>query len=282
VYAFFHPTFQEFFAACGVTNWDFFLPRDHVDRPVEGKVYRIFEAKWKEVILLWLGRRDIKEGEKEAFIKALVTFDDGCGEWNFERVDRGFYEYRAYFLAALGVAEFKDCLQSETIIMTVIQYRFGFSNDNEESQINFIWPIQESVNSVSKETDIQKILDFLIHLLFRIKNKNILSEMVKYLENIGRDNEKITHTLIKLLQNPLEYSIYRSVIIILSKISKNNDLAFMTLSSIIYSTENKGLIIHLLDSLLETGNTKINIQLISHLIYLVLWLNTRVVKISIV
>jgi HEAT repeat protein/ABC-type oligopeptide transport system ATPase subunit len=268
VYAFFHPTFQEFFAACGVTNWDFFLPRDHVDRPVEGKVYRIFEAKWKEVILLWLGRRDIKEGEKEAFIKALVTFDDGCGEWNFERVDRGFYEYRAYFLAALGVAEFKDCLQSETIIMTVIQYRFGFSNDNEESQINFIWPIQESVNSVSKETDIQKILDFLIHLLFRIKNKNILSEMVKYLENIGRDNEKITHTLIKLLQNPLEYSIYRSVIIILSKISKNNDLAFMTLSSIIYSTENKGLIIHLLDSLLETGNTKINIQLISHLIYL--------------
>jgi GTPase SAR1 family protein len=34
VYAFFHPTFQEYFAACSIDDWDYFLPRAHVDRPV--------------------------------------------------------------------------------------------------------------------------------------------------------------------------------------------------------------------------------------------------------
>ncbi|MFN9917046.1 MAG: hypothetical protein ACK53L_30935, partial [Pirellulaceae bacterium] len=81
VYAFFHPNFQEFFAACGVEDWDFFLPRNHVDHPVKGKVYRIFEAKWKEVILLWLGRDDVKDEEKEGFIRDLVDFKDGCEGW---------------------------------------------------------------------------------------------------------------------------------------------------------------------------------------------------------
>ncbi|MDJ0691196.1 MAG: hypothetical protein QNJ41_22145 [Xenococcaceae cyanobacterium MO_188.B32] len=65
VYAFFHPTFQEYFAARAINDWDFFLPRDHVDKPVNGKEYRIFEPKWKEVILLWLGRENIAKEEKE-------------------------------------------------------------------------------------------------------------------------------------------------------------------------------------------------------------------------
>jgi predicted NACHT family NTPase len=33
VYAFFHPSFQEYFAALAIDDWDFFLPREHVDRP---------------------------------------------------------------------------------------------------------------------------------------------------------------------------------------------------------------------------------------------------------
>jgi predicted NACHT family NTPase len=54
VYAFWHPTFEEYFAALAVDDWDFFL--NHVpDNPKQG-IYRIFEKQWKEVILLWLGR----------------------------------------------------------------------------------------------------------------------------------------------------------------------------------------------------------------------------------
>src|SRR5919199_373308 len=67
VYAFLNPTFQEYFAALAVEDWDYFLPRAHDNqnsKPVRD-TYRIFESQWKEVILLWLGRKDLPKQEKE-------------------------------------------------------------------------------------------------------------------------------------------------------------------------------------------------------------------------
>jgi hypothetical protein len=86
------------------------------DNPKQG-TYRIFEPQWKEVFLLWLGRDEEKLREqKEAFIEALVTFEDGC---------RRFYWYRAYFLAAAGIAEFGDCTKAEEIVAQVAEWAFG-------------------------------------------------------------------------------------------------------------------------------------------------------------
>ncbi|SKB13715.1 PBS lyase HEAT domain protein repeat-containing protein (fragment) [Planktothrix sp. PCC 11201] len=93
---FYHATFQEYFAALAVDDWDYFLPRNHVNFPVAGKEYRIFEPQWKQVILLWLGR-DIADEEKEGFIEKLVNFDDGC---------ENFYWKQAYLLAEAGIEEF--------------------------------------------------------------------------------------------------------------------------------------------------------------------------------
>ena len=80
VYAFFHPTFQEYFAARAISDWGYFLPREHINKPIEEKKYRIFEPEWKEVYLFWMGRQD-KEGldqQKEELIDKLINFDSGC------------------------------------------------------------------------------------------------------------------------------------------------------------------------------------------------------------
>ncbi len=78
VYCFFHPTFQEYFAAIGVDDWDFFLPRKHKKIPVPGRKYRIFESEWKEVYLFWMGREDSDlTQQKEELIEKLMTFEDG-------------------------------------------------------------------------------------------------------------------------------------------------------------------------------------------------------------
>lgn len=107
VYAFYHPTFQEYFAALAVDDWDFFL--NHVaDNPAQG-IYRIFEPQWKEVILLCLGREEV---EREQFIQALVEFEDGC---------RGFYWFRAFFLAAVGIAEFRNYFRADEIVVQIVQ-----------------------------------------------------------------------------------------------------------------------------------------------------------------
>jgi predicted NACHT family NTPase len=86
VYAFFHPTFQEYFAACAIDDWHFFL--NHVPHnPMQG-TYRIFEPQWKQVILLWLGRegREDFRKQKEEFIEALIGFEDGY--WSLPKVLR--------------------------------------------------------------------------------------------------------------------------------------------------------------------------------------------------
>lgn len=83
VYTFFHPTFQEYFAALSIKDWDFFLPYNHIDQPVKDshgkyKRYRVFEPQWREVILLWAGSNHIEDPLKEEFAWALIKFKDGC------------------------------------------------------------------------------------------------------------------------------------------------------------------------------------------------------------
>jgi GTPase SAR1 family protein len=119
VYAFFHPTFQEYFAALAIADWEFFL--NHVpDNPAQG-IYRIFEPQWKEIFLLWLGRGEQKlKDQKKALIRALVTFKDG---WE------GFYHYRAYFLAAVGIAEFQDGSSTDGIEEAFLKIEMAFRKD---------------------------------------------------------------------------------------------------------------------------------------------------------
>jgi predicted NACHT family NTPase len=128
VYAFFHPTFQEYFAALAIKNWkDFFT---HVPHNPAQDIYRIFEPQWKEVILLWLGRpkEEVSDMQKEKFIQALVDFNDRCGEWSaLPGIDRGFYEFRAYCLAAAGIAEFGDFTRADQIVEQIINWGFGYS-----------------------------------------------------------------------------------------------------------------------------------------------------------
>ncbi|GAB1541379.1 hypothetical protein NUACC21_40500 [Scytonema sp. NUACC21] len=124
VYEFFHLTFQEYFAACAIKSWEYFLPQDHVDRPVvdpdnpgKYKCYRIFAPEWREAILLWLGREDVLPENKEKFIQKLVKFCDGSNN---------FYSYRAYFLATSGIGEFRECELAKELIEQLVEWGFWY------------------------------------------------------------------------------------------------------------------------------------------------------------
>ncbi len=113
VYAFFHPTFGAYFAAQAIDDWDFFLPRSHINQPVVDetnsalyKRYRVFNPQWKEVFLLWLGREDVPVQEKIDFLTALMLFQGSCGD---------FYKMRALFLTAAGTAEFRELYQNQKL-----------------------------------------------------------------------------------------------------------------------------------------------------------------------
>jgi hypothetical protein len=172
VYAFYHATFQEYFAALAVDDWDYFLPRNHVDFPVVGKEYRIFEAQWKQVILLWLGLEGVADEEKEGFIEKLVNFDDGCGE---------FYKYRAYLIAAAGIPEYRDCALTQKIIGTVFGWSSSFSS------------LAEVAKATLLETDRTQAIDWLMKALSEFVTEKIPDYSDRISENLITEIEFICH-----------------------------------------------------------------------------------------
>jgi hypothetical protein len=121
VFAFFHPTFQEYFAACSIKDWDDFLPGAHVDEPT----YRVFESEWLQPIVLWFGRGNVADEDKEKFIEKLTTFQDGVG---------GFYYHRAYFVAAICTGEFRNSIKAKDIVDEIVKQAFGYWDENQEWQ----------------------------------------------------------------------------------------------------------------------------------------------------
>ena len=135
VYAFFHPTFQEYFAAQAIDDWDYFLPCNHQDKPVENKRYRIFEeAQWQEVILFWIGRKDIDKEKKESFLNALSKFDDG--------LKYKCYTLNSKFLASIVLSEYKTYTNAEKLIEEIIQISIGIYNRETSKWQTYIEPIK--------------------------------------------------------------------------------------------------------------------------------------------
>jgi len=172
---FYHATFQEYFAALAVHDWDDFLSRNHVNFPVVGKEYRIFEPQWKQVILLWLGRGNVSDKEKEGFITALIAFEDKCG---------GLYKFQAYFLAALGLAEFEsnNIELVKGTISDLIIYSFGYL-DEEQNWITFPNEISDLARITLQNTNPKKTFvllnEWCVHfheLNQSIKEKNLAAK----------------------------------------------------------------------------------------------------------
>jgi len=227
VYAFWHPTFQEYFAACAIDDWDYFLPRKHNNFPIPDKQYIIFSPEWTQVILFWLGRGDVADQEKEDFIKMLVQFNDGCGEWNDgndEVPDRGFYAYHAYFLAAAGLAEFKKCSSSLThnIVNKIIDLRFGYLY-NPASEVLSILIKQSDIALI--ETNQQIVINCLIERLVEFLDGLPLyysRYITDFLCEIAVDNKFAIDNLMFVLKNQVrDKKKYKSILNILRKIAIN-------------------------------------------------------------
>jgi transcriptional regulator with XRE-family HTH domain len=192
VYAFFHLTFQEYFAACAIENRDFFL--NHVsDNPMQG-TYHIFEPKWREVILLWLGRPEEKLREqKEQFIQSLVEFEDGCGR---------FYWHQTVFLAAAGIAEFGDSSWTEAIVKTLVMWSFGYFPNEEEEWIRSSNSVSALIAEVARETLSETNRSFVIAALVELFDNISIDEetrgqIVDYFGYSGIYNSVVIDTLIK-------------------------------------------------------------------------------------
>lgn len=229
VYAFFHPTFQEYFAAKAIEDWHFFL--HHVpDNPKLG-IYRIFERRWKEVMLLWVGRDNVLFEQKEGFIKALIEFDDGF--------NREFYWYRSVFVAAVLIAEFKDCSLADAIVADIIKWRFGYFNTEKQQWRKFPDPIAEGAREVLQETEREKIIAALVELIRISQSEDTHNKAAYSLGEIDKDNGVAIATLVELIRTSQSGSIRSQAIHSLGKIGKDNPLAIAGLVNLIDTSQSE-------------------------------------------
>ena len=189
VYAFFHANFQEYFAALAIDDWRFFL--NHATTNPAQVTYRIFDLHWKEVILLWLGRAEVEKAQKDTFVCELLNFGYECelSQFCFKYLGyERFYGYRAYFLAAAGIVEFKDCVYADEIVRQLCKWSFGYFQGQREEWLLFQQPIQEGARAALGKSDrpraIKEVI-VLIDILATAKNSQTLNEAVKILSQIA-------------------------------------------------------------------------------------------------
>jgi HEAT repeat protein len=236
-------TSQEYQTALAINDWDYFLPRNHLNSPVEGKEYRIFQPQWKQIILFWLGRDDIDSEEKEAFIQKLVDFDDGCGEWSYINADKGFYEYQSYFLAAAGINVFKECSLSDEIVEQIVKWGFGYFNIEKQKWITFIDPIGQGARIVLAETIREKVITNLIQVLETSDFQDYTYSLeyfywiVDIFREIAIENELAIRELIGVLETTEDENICWDVSYSLGEIAVGNELAIQALIQILETSK---------------------------------------------
>jgi Effector-associated domain 4/NACHT domain len=186
IYAFYHPTFQEYFAAQAVTEWQYFFranPTSHTP---------IFSPYWHETILFWFGREDVSIDEKEACIQALTNFDDTCGK---------FYYYRAYFLAAAAIAEFPESERTQEIIDRLLQWRFAKFMPTQNSWQFYPVPIQEGARLALRQTDPAAAIAGLEQFVRSVKNPFLIWQSA---HSLGKVFDRGNAIAIQELVNALE------------------------------------------------------------------------------
>lgn len=241
VYAFYHPTFQEYFAAQAIDDWSYFLhPIPH--NPLEG-TYRIFEPSWKEVILLWLGREDVSCERKEAFIKVLIRFEDVGKIFKalmmFKDVGKIFYSYRAYFLAAAGIAELRDCSWADVIVAQLIRWGFGYFDATKQGWQTFIYPDAEAARAALQETDRPRAIAALVKLLQSCQEHQICWQAFEDLGKIDPGNKDGVAALLQLIEFTDDENIRRQAVYTLGKMGTGNKDAIAALVQQLKSKPNE-------------------------------------------
>lgn len=275
IYSFYHPTFQEYFAAVAIAKGQdlICLSNPNTNKDENHVIYPIFLSHWQEIILLWLGRTDLEVQEKEFFLQQLWHWQDNCG---------GFYTFKAHCLVGKCLAEFPSFSQAETVIQELIQWRFMTPQNGvslpapmveqagialSRSDRHLTIPALErflqqtdhpfdqwlAAHSLGKNHDfgnrmaiavLEKLLNMSLDINFKLN-------ICRSLSLIDPHNPLLLSTLKKIINTEVKINIRRKTALRLGKLLPNNRLAINTLESLLQESQDPQQRGHILDSLQE-------------------------------
>ncbi len=181
--------------------------------------------------MLWLGRDDIPQVDKEEFIQALIEFSDDCG---------GYYSYQAYFVAAQGIAEFADCQKADEIVQQLVEWRFGYCQIKNQKPWRYPPPIVECARVALLKTDRPKAIAALEKFIKSSQNQfdtwNAAYSLGKVFDP---GNEIAIAALEQLVKTVRHESIRWQAAYSLGRVDPGNKIAIAALVEIIESTKNE-------------------------------------------
>jgi Effector-associated domain 4/NACHT domain len=239
-YGFYHGTFQEYFAAQAVEDWQ-----------------PLLALQYREVFLFWLGREDVAAARKVAILRAMMQFEDGCG---------GFYQIRVNCLAATGLAEFAQFDGADELLDRLLHWRFAscladrwrpyptpivdaamtalIETDRKlaiaalEQFIQTSAYLHEQWNAAyslgrSFDPDNVVAIDTLVGLITQAEtNDYIKLQLCKALHGVAPQHPIAMATLHQLIQSTSSRKCQRKAAYLLGKIEPDHPLAIMTLERI--------------------------------------------------
>ncbi|MEH2373530.1 HEAT repeat domain-containing protein, partial [Nostoc sp.] len=138
-----------------------------------------------------------------------------------------FYEYRAYFLAAAGIVEFRDYFRAYQIVTQIVKWTI----DSQSS-------IKKEAGSALQQTDRTKAIAALVQVLQSTTVDDYTRrEAVNSLGEIGTGNEIAIAALVQLLQSTtVDDSTRWLAASSLGKIDPGNEIAIAALVQLLQST----------------------------------------------
>ena len=173
-------------------DWHYFF--DHALHNLDEGTYRIFEPQWKAEILHWFSREDVAKQHKEEFIEALIDFEDGCGD---------VYQYRAYFLASVALAHFKDCSLGDAIVGQLLKWGY----------IYFGWKtfpnvLGKAARAALETTDRERVISTFAQLLHTTESRFTLRHAAERLGRLDPAN-KTPHNILLEARISSNHKIFR-------------------------------------------------------------------------
>jgi len=246
IYNFLHFSFQENFAAEAIAknyDWHFFL-RHVQGNPWQGS-YCIFEPKWWNIYIFWMGKPSVTNASKSALLRVLVAFEDESGF--------NFYRWRAYFIAAEGLPEFRDCPSdlAKEIVGTIVRWSIGIINVEHQS-LRLHHSIVASARTALLWTDANRAVDFLVSKLSLIvENKGLQNDMAEILVKIGIGNSKAVQALSQLLLENPDKETKKIWVNCLGKIGFGDSNAIYALTQLFHQSSDKSTRLEIAETLIK-------------------------------
>ncbi|MBD2356443.1 hypothetical protein H6G41_17730 [Tolypothrix sp. FACHB-123] len=177
-------------------DWQYFFNCDRTFLNQDN--YRIFEPSWKTEILQWFRREDVAKAQKEAFIQALIDFDDNCGD---------FYRYRAYFLAAEALAYFPECSLGDTIVAQLLKWSYGFFRQDKRDWQIVPKPLVKAARKTLELTDRKRVVAGFVDLVHTTESRTIMRLAAEKLAQFDPGNKSALAALALLHSVPSQEKI---------------------------------------------------------------------------